>query len=174
MPILPDAAPDSPPGADLLYIGDTGANTMRLSFSRTARSGWVLIGLAAGCSSGTANRQPPGQPVVTSEDIAQNAREPIEKTLQAKVPGVLITRAPDGSIALQIRGTSSFSANGAPLYVIDGSPVEPGLGGILTGVNPYDIESIKVLKDPSETGVYGMRGANGVIVVTTKRPGKPK
>ena len=145
---------------------------MRSSLSRTALPGWVLIGLAAGCSSSTANREPAPRPSVTAEDVARNPGEPIEKTLQAKVPGVLITRAPDGSIALQIRGTSSFSRNTAPLYVIDGSPIEAGPGGALSGINPYDIESIRVLKDPAETAIYGMRGANGVILVTTKRPGK--
>ena len=108
--------------------------------------------------------------MVTAEDIERNPSEPIEKILQAKVPGLLVTRAPNGGIALQIRGVSSFSSSNAPLYVIDDVPVEPGPGGTLPDINPYDIESIKVLKDPAETGIYGMRGANGVIVITTKRP----
>jgi TonB-dependent SusC/RagA subfamily outer membrane receptor len=92
--------------------------------------------------------------------------------LQAKVPGVLITRAADGSIAIQIRGPASFLGSSEPLYVIDGVPFRPGPGGALTGVNPYDIESIQVLKDPADIGIYGVRGANGVIVVTTKQPGR--
>ncbi|MDQ6635720.1 MAG: TonB-dependent receptor plug domain-containing protein [Gemmatimonadota bacterium] len=132
----------------------------------------ALIGLVAGCSSSTANNGPAPAPMVTSEDIARNPGESIERTIQAKSSGVLITRCPDGSIALQIRGTSSWDASSRPLYVIDGSPMEPGAGGVLSGVNPYDIESIRVLKDPADIAVYGMRGANGVILVTTKRPGK--
>jgi TonB-dependent SusC/RagA subfamily outer membrane receptor len=112
------------------------------------------------------------QPVVTSEDLARNSGESIERTLQAKSPGLLVTRTPDGAIALQIRGTSSFSRSTAPLYVIDGSPTEAGPGGALSGVSPYEIETIRVLKDPAEIGVYGMRGANGVILITTRRPGK--
>jgi len=60
------------------------------------------------------------------------------------------------------------------VYVVDDVPVQPGPGGALIVINPHDIESIKVLKDPAETGIYGMRGANGVILITTKRPGKPK
>jgi TonB-dependent SusC/RagA subfamily outer membrane receptor len=131
----------------------------------------VLIGLAADCSSGNTRREPIGKPMVTAEDMEQTG-EPIEKVLQAKVPGVLITRTPDGGIALQIRGASSFYGGTAPLYVIDEVPMQPGPGGALTGINPHDIESIRVLKDPAETGIYGMRGANGVIVITTKRPGK--
>ena len=98
--------------------------------------------------------------------------EPIEKVLQEKVPGVLITRTSDGGIAVQIRGASSFYGSNQPLYVIDDMPMQPGPGGALTGVNPYDIESIQVLKSPADTGVYGMRGANGVIVIKTKKPGK--
>ena len=54
----------------------------------------------------------------------------------------------------------------------DGQTMQPGSGGALTGINPYDIESIKVLKDPAETSVYGVGGGNGVILITTKRPGK--
>jgi TonB-dependent SusC/RagA subfamily outer membrane receptor len=145
---------------------------MRSLLPRSARFGWAFLAVAAGCSSGTTNNEPAPQPVVTSEDLARNPGESIEKTLQSKVSGVLISRGPDGSIALQIRGTSSWDATSAPLYVIDGSPMEPGPGGVLSGINPYDIETIRVLKDPSQTGVYGMRGANGVILVTTKRPGK--
>jgi len=60
------------------------------------------------------------------------------------------------------------------LYVIDDVPIAPGSTGILTGINPYDIETIKVLKDPADTGIYGIRGANGVILITTKHAGHPK
>lgn len=146
---------------------------MMSSLPRTARVACAFFGLAAGCSSGTTSNEPAPKQVITSADLAQNSGESIERTLQAKVSGVLVTRGPDGSIALQIRGTSSFSgSSGAPLYVLDGSPMEPGPGGVLSGVSPNDIESIRVLKDPAEIAVYGMRGANGVILVTTKRPGK--
>jgi TonB-dependent SusC/RagA subfamily outer membrane receptor len=109
---------------------------------------------------------------VTAEDIQKSPTQPIEQVLQAKVPGIWVTRTPDGGVAIQIRGQTSFYGSNAPLYVIDGVPMQPGPGGALTGVNPYDIESIKVLKDAADTALYGMRGANGVIVVETKRPGK--
>ena len=58
--------------------------------------------------------------------------------------------------------------------MIDDVPISAGPNGTLTGVNPYDIESIKVLKDPADTGIYGIRGGNGVILITTKHAGKPK
>jgi TonB-dependent SusC/RagA subfamily outer membrane receptor len=88
------------------------------------------------------------------------------------VPGLLVTRAQDGGIALQVRGSSSFKGDDTPpLYVLNGLPFQPGPGGALTGINPHDIESIKVLKG-AEAGLYGIEGANGVIVITTKQPGK--
>ena len=110
--------------------------------------------------------------MVTSQDISQSAGQPIEQVLESKVPGLQVTRTPDGGIAIRMRGTNSFYSGSEPLYVIDGIPVTPGRGGALEGVNPYDIDTIKVLKDPAETALYGVRGGNGVIVITTKRPGK--
>ena len=141
---------------------------------RTWLSLALLVGLTAGCgSSSHATRgEPSPQGTVTSADLAQSPDQPIEKVLQAKVPGVWITRTPDGGIAVQIRGNSSFYGEQQPLYAVDGVPIQAGPNGALTGVNPHDIESIRVLKNPADTGIYGARGANGVIVVTTKRPGK--
>ena len=144
---------------------------MTSSLPRAALRVCVLIGLATGCASGAARCAPPGEPTVTAKDL-ENRGEPIEKVLQDKVPGLLVTRSADGSVSLQIRGPSSFLGSNEPLYVVDDVPVRPGPGGALTGVNPHDVESIRVLKDPADTGIYGVRGANGVIVVTTKRPPK--
>jgi TonB-dependent SusC/RagA subfamily outer membrane receptor len=132
----------------------------------------VLIGLAAGCAHRSTLREPAGGSIVTAKDIEQSPSEPIEKLLEAKVPGLLATRTADGGIALQIRGTSSFSSSNEPLYVINDVPIQAGPGGALRGVNPHDIETIKVLKNPEDTALYGMRGANGVIVITTKKPGQ--
>ena len=87
----------------------------------------------------------------------------------AKVPGVWITRTPDGGIAIRIRGTTSLNASNAPLYVVDGMAIQAGPNGSLTGINPYDIETIEVLKDAASTSMYGSRGANGVIIIKTKR-----
>jgi TonB-dependent SusC/RagA subfamily outer membrane receptor len=132
----------------------------------------LLAGLVVGCASRNARREPAKTSTVTAKDIENNPNQPIEQLLQAKVPGVWITRTADGGVAVQIRGTTSFYGSNQPLYVIDGVPIQPGPNGALTGVNPYDIESIEVLKDAADTAIYGMRGANGVIVVKTKKPGK--
>ena len=131
----------------------------------------MLLALAAGCATSTAQKHP-SQPMVTSKDLEDNPGEPIEAVLQAKVPGVIISRTDNGGIAVRIRGNSSFYGSDQPLYILDGVAIQPGPGGALMGVNPHDIDTIKVLKDPSETGLYGMRGANGVIVITMKKPGK--
>jgi TonB-dependent SusC/RagA subfamily outer membrane receptor len=145
------------------------------SLSPRALSSVVLLaGLVVGCaSSRPARREPPSNTTVTAEDIRNNPTQPVEKVLQAKVPGVWITRTADGSIAVQLRGQSSIYGERQPLYVVDGVPIQPGPNGALTGINPYDIESIEVLKDAADTAMYGMRGANGVIVVKTKKPKRP-
>jgi TonB-dependent starch-binding outer membrane protein SusC len=132
----------------------------------------LLVGLVAGCASRTARREPASTTTVTAEDIQSNPTQPIEKVLQAKVPGVWITRTGDGGIAILLRGQSTVYGEQQPLYVIDGVTIQPGPNGALTGINPYDIDTIQVLKDPADTAMYGMRGANGVIVVKTKKSNK--
>jgi iron complex outermembrane receptor protein len=106
---------------------------------------------------------------VTAEDIARQPSKPIEEIIAGRVAGVEVRQTPTGR-ELRIRGQSSIMGDKEPLYVIDGVPIEPGPGGALVGIVPYDIESITVLKDVSETAMYGVRGANGVIIVTTKSP----
>ncbi len=129
----------------------------------------LLVGLISACahSSGTRPTSPPSGSTVSSEDIQRNPGQPIETVLQGRFPGVEVTRT-QGGIAVRIRGAASVYASTQPLYVLDGVPIQPGPNGVLTGINPYDIESIQVLKTPAETAIYGMRGANGVIVIKTK------
>ncbi len=88
-------------------------------------------------------------------------------------PGLNITHTGNGEIAVQLmRGPSSFYSSNGPLYLVDDVPYKPGPGGALVGINPYDIESIKALTKPDETALYGVRGANGIIVIKLKKPGK--
>jgi len=133
----------------------------------------MLAGFATGCASSNRHGALLDNSTVTADDIDRKAgSQPIEQLLEAKVPGVLITRTADGGIAVQIRGSSTFYSATAPLYVVDDVPFEAGPGGSLKGINPYDIDTIRVLKNPEDTGMYGMRGSNGVIVITMKKPGK--
>jgi TonB-dependent SusC/RagA subfamily outer membrane receptor len=141
-------------------------NTFQL---RAALSLPILLGLTTACASGGTPAPAPERSTVTAEDLASNPHEPIEKVLQAKVSGVTVRRTNDGGIALQIRGASSFDGRDAPLFLLDDMPIDPGPGGALTGVDPYSIETIKVLKG-AEAGMYGIRGMNGVIKITTKKP----
>jgi TonB-dependent starch-binding outer membrane protein SusC len=140
---------------------------------RAVLSCGLLLGLVVGCGQRAANAPRPSAPknTVTSQEIERQGAsdEPIEKVLQGRVAGVTVSRAPDGSIAVRIRGVTSIYGNNEPLYVLDGMPIQPGPNGSLIGINPYDIESIQVLKDPADTAMYGVRGANGVILIKTKK-----
>ncbi|WP_286590815.1 TonB-dependent receptor [Sphingobacterium sp. N143] len=91
----------------------------------------------------------------------------VGQALQGKASGVVVTqnsKAPGGSTSIRIRGTNSISGSNDPLYVIDGFPTNNGIN-----INPDDIASMDILKDASATAIYGSRGANGVIIITTKR-----
>jgi TonB-dependent SusC/RagA subfamily outer membrane receptor len=128
---------------------------------------------AAGPAEEPAPREtPPSTGVVTSDDLEQTPAQPIEEVLMSRFPGVVVTHTADGGIAIRIRGTTSIRGDTEPLYVIDGVPIRAGPGGSLIGINPHDIQSIEVLKDAAATTMYGLRGANGVIVIKTKGPGQ--
>jgi TonB-dependent SusC/RagA subfamily outer membrane receptor len=107
---------------------------------------------------------------LTAREVQKGFQEPIESLLQGRTAGVQVEVFSDGSLSVRIDGAASFLASTEPLYVVDGSPITPGPGGRLTGINPHDIQSIEVLKYPPETSMYGVRGANGVIVIKTIRP----
>jgi TonB-dependent SusC/RagA subfamily outer membrane receptor len=139
----------------------------------------LICALLAGCAHGRGDQaafaadpaEPdrPGQAVVSADDIQRTPSESIERILMTRFPGVWVARTPDGGLALRIRGAASINSSTEPLYVIDGVATQPGPNGSLTGVQAQDIETIQVLKDAASTAMYGVRGANGVIVIRTKR-----
>lgn len=90
----------------------------------------------------------------------------VSQTLQGRVAGVQVdnSAAPGGQVKIRVRGSASINRSNDPLYVVDGIVRENGL----TGINPDDIQSMQVLKDASSTAIYGSRGSNGVILITTK------
>ncbi len=105
---------------------------------------------------------------VGSEDLTTKPVNNAFEALQGRAAGVDITSSqrPGTLGSVRVRGSRSISANNAPLYVVDGVPLSAG--GI-ESINPQDIESIDILKDASSTAIYGSRGANGVIILSTKR-----
>ena len=135
---------------------------------------------------------------ISGEEVLQPSVPNFDQMLQGKVPGVqvsLTSGAPGGNVNILVRGVSSITGGNQPLYVIDGFPIDAGSGGgsdlssfgggtyssagmagntqnrvnPLTFINPADIASIDILKDASATAIYGSRGANGVIIIITKR-----
>jgi TonB-linked SusC/RagA family outer membrane protein len=110
---------------------------------------------------------------VKDEDITLLPTQRVDQALQGRAAGVLVSNtdgAPGGNTRVRVRGSSSLTGNSDALIVIDGLQ-----GGDLKSLNPNDIESIEILKDASAAAVYGSRGANGVILITTKKGkvGKP-
>ena len=121
------------------------------------------------------------------KDMNQGVNSSLSGLLQGKAVGVQVTQAsaePGGGITIQVRGAGSVNAESGPLYVVDGLPIETsnvvsgsgnGMPGMrvarspISNINPADIESIEILKDASATAIYGARGANGVVLVTTKK-----
>jgi TonB-linked SusC/RagA family outer membrane protein len=126
---------------------------------------------------------------VSGDKLTSLPTPSFEASLQGQAPGVQVTQgsglAGSGSV-IRIRGIGSISAGGDPLYVVDGIPItsDPFITGNrgamnqnpLATINPNDIESVEILKDAGAAGIYGSRGANGVILITTKRgkTGKPR
>jgi TonB-linked SusC/RagA family outer membrane protein len=132
--------------------------------------------------------------VVGTGEVNRVPQPTVENALQGKIPGAVITQnsgAPGGGVQLQIRGSNTVNGAFQPLYVVDGVIINndafsnglnsiTGAGGGISGIqdqqvnrvadlNPEDIENIEILKGPSAGAIYGSRGANGVVVITTKR-----
>ena len=104
----------------------------------------------------------------TAEQIHSVATNNTMDAIKGRIPGVDITSTgykPGDGVRVQIRGSRSIKASNDPLYVLDGVPMDGGIGDI----NPTDVQSIEVLKDASATAIYGSRGANGVVLITSKR-----
>jgi TonB-dependent SusC/RagA subfamily outer membrane receptor len=158
---------------------DISGRPIASSIGRFGRGGTLcLAALLAACSSGGPRSAETPAPATqagsaqdaTSADVRQSPNVPIEQQLMARSPGVTIGRTADGSLTVRIRGgSSSVQGNNAPLYIVDGVPFNPSTDGGLSGINPHDIQSIRVLKDATDITMYGVRGANGVIVIKTKK-----
>ncbi len=132
----------------------------------------VVIGYGAVKKSDLTGSVTALKPDTKNKGLVVNAQD----MMQGKIAGVNVTSdggTPGGGSTIRIRGGSSLNASNSPLIVIDGVPMDnngvKGLANPLSMVNPQDIESFNVLKDASATAIYGSRGSNGVIIITTKK-----
>lgn len=175
-----------------ITIGDRTIFDIALSPDVTALEEVVVIGYGT-----VAKRDLTGSvATVSGEDIGPQPNVGFDQNLAGRLPGVNIqqtTGTPGGNVSIRIRGTGSISAGNEPLIVIDGYPLSDGYTSStvqgsrpsnatrrenpqnpLNSLNPNDIESIEVLKDASAAAIYGSRGANGVIIITTKKGAEGK
>ncbi len=160
-------------------VGSQSNFAIQLSTSEKALDEVVVIGY------GSVKKSDVTGSVVSikSEELKAVPVTTFDQALQGRAAGVQVvqsTGAPGGETNIRIRGTSSVNASSEPLYVIDGMLINSDGGemsvggrgpriGALSTINPGDIESIEILKDASATAIYGSRGANGVVLITTKK-----
>lgn len=106
---------------------------------------------------------------LSGEELEQQRVSRVEELIRDRLPGVQVRRLPNGDYSFRIRGTRSLVGNNEPLLVVDGMPISPQvMQAALAGIAPSDVHRIDVLKDAGSTAAYGSRGANGVILITTK------
>jgi TonB-dependent SusC/RagA subfamily outer membrane receptor len=133
---------------------------------------FVLL-LLAGCAHRNVASPPtearPPNTVLTAEDISHSPGQSLEQLLLARVPGLIIERAPDGHPKLVIRGRNTILGDDEALFVVDGIALGPGVTGNLGAIDIHDIETVQVLREAAATSSYGSRGANGVIIIRTKQ-----
>jgi len=124
----------------------------------------LSVSLVAVAIAACAHRQ---SAAIAPEQIPPRA-ESLAQMLAGRVSGVDVAAVPGGGISVRISGPRSFFMSSEPLYVVDDVVVQPGPNGMLSWVNPEDIESIAVLRYDADAAIYGVRGGNGVIKIKTK------
>ena len=158
----------------VVTTGTTTTQDFRLRATAAVLTGMVVIGYGEQ----QAERTTGSVGVVNAEQFNQGRVVSPQDAIQGKIAGVQVVdnNEPGGGIAIRVRGAASATASNDPLYVVDGVPLQSG-GGVSTDpkrnplnfINPQDIENITVLKDAASTAIYGSRGSNGVVVITTKK-----
>lgn len=158
--------------------GATSSARVR-GLARTATALATVAVQLACASAGGKRADAPATPPTTSTaaggggtGVPNTDAKSVETLFAGRFPGVTVTAADGGGLQIRIRGGGNTIYGGnEPLYLVDDSPLPPGTGGLVL-LNPYDIEKIEVLKNPADIVVYGARGANGVVKITTTRPGR--
>jgi TonB-dependent SusC/RagA subfamily outer membrane receptor len=153
-------------GFETFEVAIAGQTTINVSLKPSILAVDEVIVVAYGTTKKSAFTGSAAQ--INSEKIEQRPITNISRAIEGAAPGIQMTSGggePGSSGDIRIRGFGSINASSAPLYVVDGTPYS----GSISNLNPYDIESISVLKDAATTALYGSRAANGVILVTTKK-----
>lgn len=168
------------PVTRVVTIGEGQTMEQNFTLAEVARtlSEVVVVGYGTNTRAGVSN----SVATVSAEEIANTPVAGVDAALQGKAAGVQVVQNagnPGVGISVRVRGSSSLSASNQPLYVVDGIPLvredysQLDVGGQnitgVTGLNPDEIESITVLKDAAASAIYGSRGSNGVILISTRR-----
>ncbi len=177
VPSLSDSLVVSYVGYESKTVPINGRSVINITLTQQAFSGQQLVVIGYG---GVRRKDLTGSiSSVTSQELQKSTSSSFAQALQGRTAGVIVTQnsgRPGGGVSVNIRGVSTLGGNSEPLYVIDGVPISGYTGNgqtnALASLNPYDIQSIEVLKDASAEAIYGARAANGVVLITTKR-GKP-
>jgi TonB-linked SusC/RagA family outer membrane protein len=174
----------APASTTTLVISYIGMRTLEVNVSNTNIVAATLAGtsetmtdvVVTGYGRSRRANLTTAQTSVSAKDIEKTVNTTIEQAIQGRAAGVYVTQnsgQPGGGISVNIRGISSINGNTEPLYVIDGVQLQGGgttnSSNPLAALNPADIEDIQVLQGPSATAIYGSRGTNGVLLITTKR-----
>ncbi|MBQ6082414.1 MAG: TonB-dependent receptor plug domain-containing protein, partial [Bacteroidales bacterium] len=160
---------------DVLEISFVGLKTRRITVGKESRLDIVMqideetLDEAFVVAYGTSRKSSftGSAEVVSADDIAERPVSHVTKSIDGKVAGVMATSGsgqPGSGAGIMIRGYGSINAASSPLLVVDGMPFD----GDLNAISPSDIESLTILKDASAGALYGARGANGVIMITTR------
>jgi len=188
-----------PTNAKVLVVSSVGFGTLEVNITDNMNIVLAATGsnlnevVVVGYGSARKKDQTGAVAQVKAKDFNKGVLTAADQLIQGKVAGVQVVNnsgAPGGATTVRIRGNASIRSSNQPLFVVDGVPLDggnarPGLGNSLGGipggnplnfVNPNDIASMEILKDASAAAIYGSRGANGVILITTKKgqSGAPK
>jgi TonB-dependent SusC/RagA subfamily outer membrane receptor len=156
------------PGPLVALLAIAGCQTYQPASTASPDRGHDSVAVGYGSQ---ARRDVTGAVASVSGDVAQRTSPTtIADMIDGRFAGVEVRRLASGGMSVRIRGQRTFKGDGEPLYVVDGIPQHVGSNGVLSDIDPRYVESIEVLKDAGSAAVYGSRGANGVILITTKRP----
>ena len=166
--------PNVPSSAKTLVISYIGMQTQEVAIKSSVKvvmkSDTEMLDEVMVVAFGTAKKSAftGSAKVVGTEKLEQSQVTNVTDALAGAVPGVTLTSndgAPGAKSSIKIRGFSSINAKNDPLIIVDGAPYS----GDINNINPNDVESMTVLKDAASNALYGARGANGVIIITTKK-----